>query len=52
MTMKNFKETKFPHLTKRLIGNYHYGLNIEQDKSVLEKVLYVKSLLRDNTTAT
>ena len=27
--MKNFKETNLPHLTKGLIGNYHYGLYIE-----------------------
>ena len=35
-----------PHLTKVLIGNYHYGLNIEHAKSVLEKGLIVNSLLR------
>ena len=32
MTMKNFKETKLPRLTKGLIGKYHYGLNIEHAK--------------------
>ena len=37
--MKNVKETKLPHLTKGLIGNYHYVLNIEQAKPVLEKGL-------------
>ena len=37
MTMKKFKKTKLPHLTKDLIGNYHYGLNIEHAKPVLEK---------------
>ena len=40
MTMKNIKETKIPHLNKSLIGNYHYGLNIEHAKHVLEKVWY------------
>ena len=41
-----------PHLTKRLIGNYHYGLNIEHAKPVLEKGLIVNSLLGDIPTAT
>ena len=45
MTMKNFKKTKLPHLSKGLIGNYHYGLNIEHAKPVLEKCLIVNSLL-------
>ena len=39
MTMNNFKETKLPHLTKELIGNYLYEFNIEHVKPVLEKVL-------------
>ena len=47
MTMKNFKETKLPYLTNGLIGNYHYGLNIEHAKTVLEKSLIVNSLLGD-----
>ena len=50
--MKNFKKTKLPHLTKGLIGNYHYGLNIEHAKPVLEKGLIVNSLLGDIPTAT
>ena len=29
MIMKNLWKTKLPHLTKGLIGYYHYGLNIE-----------------------
>ena len=37
MTMKKLKKTKLPHLTKDLIGNYHYGLNIEHAKPVLKK---------------
>ena len=51
MTMKKFKKTKLPHLTKDLIGNYHYGLNIEHAKSVIEKCLIVNSLLGDIPTA-
>ena len=51
MTIKNFKEIKLPHLTKGLIGNYHYWLNIEHIKPVLEKGLIVNSLLGDITTA-
>ena len=43
--MENFTETKLPHITKGLIGNYHYGLNIEHVKLVLEKGLIVNSLL-------
>ena len=39
MTMKKLKKTKLPHLNKGLIGNYHYGFNIEHSKPVLEKVL-------------
>ena len=52
MTMKNFKETKLPYLTKGLIGNYHCGLNIEHTKPFLEKGLIVNSLLGDIPTAT
>ena len=52
MTIKNYKETKLPHLTKGLIGNYHYGLNIEHAKPLLEKGLIVNSLLEDISTAT
>ena len=52
MTMKNFKEAKLLHLTKSFIGNYHYGLNIEHYKHVLEKGLIVNSLLEDIQTAT
>ena len=52
MTMRKLKKTKLPHLTKDLIGNYHYGLNIEHAKPVLEKGLIVNSLLRDIPTAT
>ena len=52
MTMKNFKKTKFPHLTKGLIGNYHYELNIEHAKPVLEIVLIVNSFLGVIPTAT
>ena len=52
MTMKNLHKTKLPHLTKGLIGNYHYGLNIEHAKPVLEKGLILNSLLRDIPTAT
>ena len=51
MTMKTFKETKLSHFTKDLIGNYHYGLNIEHSKPVLEKGLIVNSLLGDIPTA-
>ena len=36
MTMKIFKKAKLPHFTKGLIGNNHYGLNIEHAKPVLE----------------
>ena len=35
MTLLNFKETKLPQITKCLIGNYHYGLNIEHAKPCL-----------------
>ena len=52
MTMKKLKKTKFPHLTNDLIGNYHYRLNIEHAKPVLEKDLIVNSLLGDIPTAT
>ena len=52
MTMKNFKKTKLPHFTKGLIGNNHYGLNIEHVKPLLEKGLKVNSLLGDSPTAT
>ena len=47
MTIKIIKKTKLPHLTKRLIGNYSYGLNIKHAKPVLEKGLIVNSLLGD-----
>ena len=43
MNMKNIKKTKLPHLIKGLIGNYHYGLNIEHAKAVLEKGMIVNS---------
>ena len=52
MTMKNIKISKLPHLTKDLIINFHYGLNIEHAKLVLEKGLIVNSLLGDVPTAT
>ena len=52
MTMKKFKETKLPHLTKGLIGNFHYGLNIKHAKPVFEKRLIVDSLLGEIPTAT
>ena len=52
MTMKNIKKTKLPHITKGLIGNYHYWLNIEHAKSLLENGLIVNSLLGDIPTAT
>ena len=51
MTMKKLKKTKLLHLTKDLIDNYHYGLNIEHAKPVLEKGLIVNSLLGDIPTA-
>ena len=47
MTMKNIKKTKYTQLTKGLIGNYHYGFNIEHAKSMLEKGLIVNSFLGD-----
>ena len=50
MTMKNFKETKLSHLTKGLINNYHYGLNTEHAKPVLEEYMLVNSLLGDIPT--
>ena len=52
MTMKNVKKTKLPHATKGLIGNHHYGFNIEHAKPVLEKSLIVNALLKDIPTAT
>ena len=52
MTMKNFNKTKLLQLTKGLIGNYHYGLNNEHVKPVLEKDQIVNSLLGDITTLT
>ena len=53
MTMKKkLKKTMLPHLTKDLIGIYHYGLNIENAKPVLEKGLIVNSLLEDVPTVT
>ena len=51
MTMKNYKKTKLPHLTKGLIGNINYMFNIEYAKPVLEKGLILNSLLGDITTA-
>ena len=50
--MKFFNKTKLPHLTKNLIGNYHYGFNIDHAKSVLEKGLIVNSFLGGITTVT
>ena len=47
--MKNVKETKLPHLTKGLIGNYHYVLNINQAKPVLEKGLIENQLFERHT---
>ena len=52
MTIKNIKKAKLPHLTKGLIGNYHYTFNIEQAKPMLEKDLLLNSLLGDIPTAT
>ena len=52
MIVKDFKETKLQHLTNGLFGNYHYGLNIEHAKPVLEKGLIVNSLLGDIPNAT
>ena len=52
MTMKNFNETKLPHLTNCLIGNYHYGLNIENVNQLFEIGFIVNSLLGDIPTAT
>ena len=52
MTFKNIKKTKLPHLTKRLVCNNHYGLNIVQAKPMLEKELIVNLLLGDIPTAT
>ena len=37
---------------RRRIGNYHYGLNIEHAKPLIEKGLIVNSLLGDIPTAT
>ena len=50
--MKNIKKTNIPHLTKGLIGSYHYELNIEHAKPMLEKDLIVNSLLGDLTPDT
>ena len=52
MSMKILKETNLPHHTIGLISNYHYGLNIEHAKPMLEKGLIVNSLLGDITTVT
>ena len=52
MTIKIIKKTKLPHLTKSLIGNYHYGFNNEHAKPVLKKGLISNSLLGDMPTAT
>ena len=51
LRQREFRVTKLPHLTKGLIGNYHYGFNIEHAKQVLEKGLIVNSLLGDITTS-
>ena len=51
MTTKNLKKPKHLHLTKGLIGNHHYGFNIEHAKPLLEKGLIVDSLLGDIPTA-
>ena len=45
MNMEKNKKTNLPHLTKDLIDNYHYGLNIEHAKPLLENDLIVNSLL-------
>ena len=52
MSIKKLKKTKLPHITKDLIGNYHYRLNIEHANPVLEKGLIVNSLLGDIQTDT
>ena len=51
MTMKKLKKTKLSHLTKGLIGNYHYGLNIEHAALMLERGLIVNLFLEDISTA-
>ena len=52
MTMKKLKKTKLHHITKGLIGKYHYLFDIEHTKNILEKGLIVNSLLGDIPTAT
>ena len=52
MSIKKLKKTRLPHYTQCLIGYFHYGLNIEHAKFVLEKGLIVNSLLGDIPTAT
>ena len=52
MTMKSNKKTTLPHLNCGLIGNYHYGFNIEHAKPVFAKGLTVNSLLSDIPTST
>ena len=49
MTMKNIKKTKLTHQTKGLIDNYHYGLNIEHAKLVLEKGMILNTLIERHT---
>ena len=50
--MKDLQKTNLPHLTKGLIGNYHYGFNIEHAITMLEKGMLVNSLFGDIPTAT
>ena len=38
MSMKNIKKTKLQRLTKGLIGNYHYWVNIEHANPRMRKV--------------
>ena len=51
-SLSGLSQTKFHHSLMGLIGNYHYGFNIEHTKQVLEKGLIVNSLLGDIPTAT
>ena len=50
--MKKLKKTKLHHITKGLIGKYHYLFDIEHTKNILEKGLIVNSLLREIPTST
>ena len=50
MTMKKIKKTMLPHLTKGLIGNYHYGFNNEHAKPLLKKCLIMNYFLGDIPT--